>query len=332
MHSLFPFDDDWKDRVLARVEDGSLAFEEAANPLPCDRWVASSLLQKSIRRSDVQLAVRAARTLSGFGRSYTWRRLLVIAFEDVGAAEPDALIETVAIATTPKWRSKHGENESLTHAVTRLAEAPKDRSADYLLSAAEAHASLDGIRETYRRADLEDRLRIVGDLSLPLPVRTLAAWLSSGVEARYGPRIEGGSLTQLARLFSRLGASDELLFATKAAAKRTREPITVMVPLIRLEVERDKQTEIINERVPECPALNGIPMYAFDMHTRLGLAAIQRFTRESEYLQACLEQFVPKHAWLKGVQMAAFYADGYVVSRRLKWSLARSLEAVGINS
>jgi hypothetical protein len=34
----------------------------------------------------------------------------------------------------------------------------------------------------------------------------------------------------------------------------------------------------------------------------------------------------------KAAQMAAFYTDGYLVSRRLEWSLSRSLEALGIES
>jgi hypothetical protein len=142
--------------------------------------IASNLLQKSIRRSKTQLALRAAFRLSAFDRSYTWRRLLIIAFEDVGAAKPDALIETVALATTPEWRARRGEQACLAYAVVRLAEAPKDRSADYLISAAEAHPSLGDDRESCLRADLENRLRIVRDLSQPLPIRSLATWLSSG--------------------------------------------------------------------------------------------------------------------------------------------------------
>ena len=64
-----------------------------------------------------------------------WRRLISIAFEDVGAAEPDALIDTVALATAADWRAKHGEAQALAWIVQRLADAPKDRSADLLMSA-----------------------------------------------------------------------------------------------------------------------------------------------------------------------------------------------------
>jgi len=332
MHSLFPSDDDWKERVLNLIDDKTQPLQETDSPLRCDRWIASSLLQKSIRRGETQLALRAAFRLSTFDRSYTWRRLLVIALEDVGAAEADAVVETVAIATTPNWRSKHGEKESLAYAVTRLAEAPKDRSADYLISAAESHPSLSDVRERCLKADLQDRLRIVGDLSQALPVRALAAWLSSGIEAYNGPRIGAGDLRELSRTLVELGASEELVSSMVLAAKRTREPITVLVPLIWLESHRDQLAQVCNEAIPETPVLDEIPMYAFDKHTRLGLAAIQRLTRESDELRACLAQFVPKEAWLNAVQMAAFYTDAYLISRRLDWSLSRPLEALGIES
>jgi MgsA AAA+ ATPase C terminal len=331
MHSLFPSGYDWKDRVLDRIADEHVECDKPAL-LRCDRWVAASLLQKCIRRSETQLALRAASTLSGFDRGYTWRRLLITAFEDVGAANPDAVIETVAIATTPKWRSRRGEQASLVYAVARLAEAPKDRSADYLISAAEWHSSLSDVRERCFRADLADRLRIVEDLSQPLPVRALATWLASGIQTYNGARIGAGDLKRLSRILVGLGASEGLVSSMMLAAKRTGELMVVLVPLIWLESQRDRLAKICNEVVPESPVLDGIPMYAFDKHTRLGLAAIQKSTRESSYLRACLQQFVPNEVWLRAVQMAAFYTDGYLISRRLDWSLSRSLEALGIES
>jgi hypothetical protein len=331
MHSLFPSDDDWKDGVLDRIADERVECDTPAL-LRCDRWVAASLLQKSIRRSETQLALQAASSLSAYNRSYTWRRLLIIAFEDVGAADPDAVIETVAIATTPKWRSSRGEWESLAYAVTRLAEAPKDRSADYLISAAENHPSLSVARERLLKSALEDRLRIVEDFSRPLPIRALAAWLSSGIQAYNGVRVGVGDLRRLSRILMELGASEDFVSSMRLAARRTREPLVVLVPLIWLDSRQDAPVRITNEVVLESPILDGIPPYAFDMHTRLGLAAIQRLTRESDHIRNCLEEFVPKPAWLKAVQMAAFYTDGYLVSRRLEWSLSRSLEVLGIES
>ena len=157
---------------------------------------------------------------------------MIIAVEDIGAAEPDAIVETIAIATSPSWRSRHGEQESLAYSVCRLAAAPKDRSADYLICTAESHPSLNGIREICRSTSIERRLIIAGNASQPLPVRALGVWLSSGIEARYGPRIGAGDLVGLARLFIDLGANEDLALSTVLAAKRTRETLALMVPLV----------------------------------------------------------------------------------------------------
>lgn len=330
MHSLLPSDDHWKNGVLERVGT-SLVSYEPVEPLGCDRWIASSAFQKGIRRGDLQLALRAALVLSAYSRSYTWRRLLVIAFEDVGTAEIDVLIETVAVATTPKWRAKHGELSSLAYIIRRLAQAPKDRSADYLISAASNHPSLSDARRAYGLVDPALCLQTVVDQSLPLSTRALAAWLSSGVEGRGGPSLGGGSLAELGRVFQSLGANEDLLSATKLAARRTREPITVVVPLIWLEAHSE-QAKVCDKRPPACPVLHGVPMYAFDKHTRLGLAAIQKLTRESDHIRNCLKEFVPQPAWLKAVQMAVFYTDGYVVSHRLHWSLSDPLEHLGVEA
>ena len=62
----------------------------AIDPLRCDRWLALSAMQKSIRRGDGLTALRALRTLYQHDPSSTWRRLLIIACEDVGIGSAPA--------------------------------------------------------------------------------------------------------------------------------------------------------------------------------------------------------------------------------------------------
>ena len=68
-------------------------------PLVADQWVTISLLQKCIRRGKAETAQRAAFTLFAHKGSAIWRRFIVIAFEDVGAASPNAVAMTVAAST-----------------------------------------------------------------------------------------------------------------------------------------------------------------------------------------------------------------------------------------
>ena len=53
-------------------------------PIAADPWIVSSLLQKSIRRGEADIAQRAALTFFNLKGTAIWRRLMVIAFEDVG--------------------------------------------------------------------------------------------------------------------------------------------------------------------------------------------------------------------------------------------------------
>ena len=66
----------------------------AIDPLRCDRWLALSAMQKSIRRGDGLTAQRALRTLYQHDPSSTWRRLLIIACEDVGIGALGAVVMT----------------------------------------------------------------------------------------------------------------------------------------------------------------------------------------------------------------------------------------------
>src|ERR1700722_6940285 len=81
------------------------------SPLPIDSWLASSLLQKAIRRGEADVAASAALTLFRLRRAAIWRRFLVIAFEDVGAASLDALLVAVRAAIDPGWRANLGSDE-----------------------------------------------------------------------------------------------------------------------------------------------------------------------------------------------------------------------------
>src|ERR1019366_8537085 len=77
-------------------------------PILADPWVISSLLQKSIRRGDAEIARRAARTLFKLKGSAIWRKLMVIGFEDIGVGSLDALVMTVAAGADPTWRKQCG--------------------------------------------------------------------------------------------------------------------------------------------------------------------------------------------------------------------------------
>ena len=101
---------------------------DAIKPLRCHRRLASSALQKAILPGDVPAAQRALKTLYRHDPRSAWRRLLVIACEDVGIGSLDAVIMAIARGTNAKARCEAGGEEASDLATAQmLAEAAKDR-------------------------------------------------------------------------------------------------------------------------------------------------------------------------------------------------------------
>ena len=82
------------------------------NPLRCDRWVALSAMQKSIRRGDGLTAQRALATLYRDDPSSTWRRLLIIACEDIGIAALRAVVMTATVLRERESPTRNGKGRS----------------------------------------------------------------------------------------------------------------------------------------------------------------------------------------------------------------------------
>lgn len=99
----------------------------------------SSAFQKSIRRSLVDDALfwGTEMELSGYG-NYVWKRLRIIATEDIGPADP---MVTVVVSTLyQNWQDFRkpkpnvGEVMFLVHAIIVAARAPKSRLVDHSLT------------------------------------------------------------------------------------------------------------------------------------------------------------------------------------------------------
>jgi hypothetical protein len=297
-------------------------------PLIADRWVTTSLLQKSIRRGEGETAQRAAYTLFVQKGSAIWRRFMVIAFEDVGAASPDAVALTVAVGTDSVWRKKNGGDLQIAVRLARiLAEAPKSRSAEHLITSAEHHPSLAKARMLRGATTLTDQLAAVMNQNTLLIERAIAVWCASGIGSVAEKRAKA-DLPALLDRFRRLGVPDELMTATGIATQKTREPITLMVPLVWLAATSQSHRAISSE-VPATKIVDGVPMYALDKHTRLGREAISRFASENEEVRKTLARYVSAARRNDAAYMAAFYADAAPLAIKLAWKGADELEAFG---
>ena len=190
---------------------GPTRSADTITALTCDKWVASSALQKSIRRGDVVTAQRAALTLWNADPRSVWRRLIIIAMEDVGVGSADAVIETTRLASDPKLRGRQGgEVAAIIHVCQRLAESAKDRCSDFLISAAAHDLGLETARGACGSIPVSRRLEFVANQTRPLPERAVAAWYASGIENGRERRVGSGDFDGLMKVYADLGAHGPL--------------------------------------------------------------------------------------------------------------------------
>jgi hypothetical protein len=296
--------------------------EPAGGPLNADPWVISSLLQKSIRRGDADLAERAALTLYRQRGTALFGRLMLIAFEDVGIGSVDALALTVASGDA-SFRKSWGSNDAIARVIVRaLADAPKDRSADYLLCGADRHPSLAADRRAMADWSIHQAISLLAYQAAPLQLRAISAVILAN------DRTGQGGAAHLLGVYKDLGVPHELVDATRIGAAKTREAIALMLPLLWLAV-RQERPNAVDCSTPEPVVVGNIPMYALDKHTRLGREAIGRFARQNAKVRACVDRHVESRRQREVALMAAFYTDAMPISRRLDWSKSRELEDFG---
>jgi hypothetical protein len=298
-------------------------------PLVADQWVVKSLLQKSIRRSEVDIAQRAALTFLAQKGSAIWRRFMIIAFEDVGAGSVDVVAMTVAASTDRGWRRQVGGDAIIAaHLARLLAEAPKSRSAEHLITTATHHPSVEHECRLVSNRSIADNLAAVANKSNSLAHRALAALCVSGIDWKRDKQL-GTDLSGLLDSYRSLGVRDELVAATGIAATKSREPITLMVPLIWLAANDAKVPTVLEAAVPWSPVLDDVPMYALDKHTRAGLEAIRSLVKHNFEIRDVLERYVAPAQRHAAAYMAAFYADAAPLASKLSWDGADQLEALG---
>ncbi len=145
------------------------------------------------------------------------------ALEDVGVGDAELVTQVIAAAAHANWRNQAGgDAKVVSYLVDRMCAAPKDRSADYLLSAALFPDYRDDC-ERLPGTDIGELLDNVRDRSLPLPVRCVAAWYAAGTDRFPGPGVEKrpGDLEALFAVFADMGIPKNLLDACWAASWRT---------------------------------------------------------------------------------------------------------------
>jgi hypothetical protein len=303
---------------------GTVTFNQSA--FATDTWLAKSALQKAIRRGDVTTAWTAVRVLAQRQPDQLWRRLVVIALEDVGIGDLSLVHQVLTVSGKKSWRAQNGGDEAIANTlVDRLCQAPKCRDACELLVIADLHPSLKKQRTHFLDFNEGQLCEIVADADRDIAERTLAAWLIAGTKrfpAFSLPEVDG-SFSVLLDVYRHLGVPDHVLEMARMGSTRTQEGHPLTLPLVWLAADASSAIEPVG--LPPSSIIHGWPAEAYDMHTRPGRRALSLFTERSDTLRTLMARHLsPKdHADFLG--SLVFRSEGHLVDRRIVYPGSQAL-------
>lgn len=301
---------------------------------PIDAWVASSLMQKAIRRGDAVFAREAALAFYRMRGAAIWRRLTLIAHEDVGVGDLSLCAHVTVCSIDKSVRQSLGSDRDVIVAlVDRLCLAPKNRETDYLICSVKQAPFTERLRSVVASRTTLEHIRMAADPQMPLLDRAMAVWMASGVNGG-GPQVlSKGDMQNLIRAFEEAGLSSSVASTILAATNKTREPIVMMVPLLSVALRQSQERlTIVHDPLPSSVLCGGIPAYTFDKHTQLGKQAVRMLLSENAQVRNVISEFVPEFRALEVANMAAFYADAICLGQRACWSQSEVLYQLGLRT
>ncbi|NBX02902.1 MAG: hypothetical protein EBR02_02310 [Alphaproteobacteria bacterium] len=310
------------DEILSNLERAiSEETLYTPEPLPADKWLQKSFLQKSIRRGETERAVQAASSLWYTDKKKLWGRLHIIALEDIGVASTDTVVQVLTITASSVWRRKMGDLRVALFVTRLLSEAVKSRLADAVFIQAERATKYSGLREHLSKADDNTLADYVTDVSKTLVERSIAVWLLASTNKYPSDCMpqRTGSLDTAISVLRTLDTPKELLEACIGATKLTPWPLALFIPFIQQEVQQHRH-RIEHHELPIVSDVDGIPMYACDTFTRIGKSCYRQLQRDVLELRAYSTQ---------QIGLAMFYLEGGLVNKELT---APRLEAIQLVS
>jgi len=313
-----------QNQLAELVQRASKKFEAPAK-LNISPWLAMSVMQKAIRRGCEQFALQAASTLIELYPERFWRRLPIIAFEDIGIADIEAVSLVTAALKGKRWRKTISDEKTIgLFLVQQLSAANKCRSAADLAFICDWHPALETARQDLSSEPMSKRLqRLEGDA--PLPERGLALWYAIGTERCSSPvlpRILGDREATYNRLVQ-LGYSEALIEIAFEGLRKCSEILPAFLPLLNGGI-RFSATQISDDDFPEETLIGEIPSWAYDAHVREGNKALALFLKSNCQTASWVNAHVPKGR-VQLLGRILFRIESGLCANRLRWATGDQL-------
>jgi hypothetical protein len=284
-----------------------------------NKWLAASCLQKSIRRGLVDTAHSAAAALHRIDPEYALTRLGIIAYEDIGMANPE-LCGKVLLGKRKAVRKQAGEMQLLHYLVEQCAVSVKDRTATDLLCLTIYDKHVDQLEHQCRTSSPVQLAEIALDESLPLAHRASASKCLAGYrkfdEGRYEV-LSAPRMTYLMDVCEALGVPPVVQYLVQAGHNKTSYLNTIL-PLVHQLISNSPSLTVVEDNIAT-PLVGGIPAATFDKYTQTGKQAMAYFAK------ACtpVRQFFERHPDIKPVPvlgMLLFHIEGSLLDRSINFA------------
>ena len=283
-------------------------------------WIAVSLLQKAIRRGSEQWALQAVATLLEEAPERLWRRLGIIAFEDIGVGDIDTVSLTVASLASKRLRAEIGDDWAVaSYLAQRMCRTVKCRAADDLLFVAERHPTIESQRLDLTYQPVPKLLNVMCS-DAPIAERAIALWYGIGTDRCQSPvlRTRRGEPSVLFDALCERGHPDTIVEIAREGLNKTS---CILAPfLILLDREREPSPyDAVPDVMPPESMVGSVPGWCLDKHTRQGKAAIARFLEARSETARWVRQNVPPAQRAAFLGSLVFRVESQCVDRRLRW-------------
>lgn len=299
-------------------------LEPATSPLPCDRWLARSCLQKAIRRGEAGIAQRAFANLLAHDPRSAWRHLVVIALEDVGVPAFDLVARVTLVARDRKLRFKAGGDWRIgSFLVRKMAESVHCQAVCDLLLRVTNDPAWERDRALLLETPVGELAEILLSDQTDLPSQGMAV-LALGGGLAGGQRYHDPAL--VFEVLADAGYSGALIEIARGAWKTSRNPMAMLFPLVRRAWDRRERSDVAAEDIPEASMIAGIPEYAADQFTRVGRRVIGAYVRADAGMRAILDAcgiHPSRHAAIVGDLI--FLTEGTCLRDRVAWLVGEEL-------
>lgn len=288
-----------------------------------DRYLAMSVMQKAIRRGELDLALTSGGYLLENFPQLFWKRLQIVALEDVGLANPALVEQVIDVASdTPSWVGCGGLEKVAAFLLERLCFSLKDRSADDLFDVMSRDPicaiNCMTLMENYETDGLyvldEDVFGRV--LSIIPPGQREMVWDG------YLRRADEWVMMMEAVEFN---APASILALSSNASRKTRSMLAPMIVALSPEFPA-RVLEVDDLFLPE-ESYKGVPTWACGMHTRVGLAGLRQYAKHSPRIGKNLKQGkTGEVSTSKVLGGLLFRIECGQLRKRADWSLGKSLK------